>query len=242
MSLQLGADRLFPEHTEKLLQGYLDEHLVTPEEEAGNAGRPLEVITQDNMLTEYKYGRPMVAPIIRHFYRKLEDYVAEWGKPRGPLDLELLLPTGNAGGYEPLVLVPNREGGGVVIIINYADATHIRLGYFQTGLIHRFIDPIEVDYAKPHVLSVDVAAILPPHTDKAAYPGWTDGEIEAARQEIKLTWDGKVVFSHRLDFGDRSGWYRPVVGSNPVVQGVSSPVFTGKVVSQKREPLTLPAR
>ncbi len=242
MSLKLGDDRLFPEHTDKLLQGYLDEHLVTPEEEEGNAGRPLEVITQDNMLTEFKYGHPLVAPIIRHFYRKLEDYVVGLGKPRGPLDLELMLPTRKEGGYEPLVLVPNREGGGVVIIINYADATHIRLGYFQTGLIHRFTNPIEVDYSKLHVLSVDVAAILPPYTEKAAYPGWTDSEIEASRQEIKLTWDGKVVFSYRLDFGDRADWYRPVVGSNQVVQGVSSLVFTGKVVGQKREPLTPPAR
>jgi spermidine synthase len=240
-SLKLGDRRLFPESTENLLHAYVDEPLVTPQEEEKRAGRPLEVITQDNMLTEFKYGRPLFTPIVRHLYRKLGDYVAGLGGPHGPLDLELRLPTTDLGQYEPLVVVPNRDGGAVVVIVHYADATHIRLGYFQTGMIHRFTVPIETDYAKPHALTVALGAILPPYTDSASYRGWTQSAIEASRQEVVLSWDGREVFRYALDFGDRENWYRPIVGTNTVVQGVSGTSFTGEVLAQKRDPLTAPS-
>jgi hypothetical protein len=237
-SLELEGTRLFPDSSRKLLEGYINEHLVTPDEEQAIAGRPLEVITQDNMLSEYKYGRSLFGPIVGHNYRKLSDYVSLLGKPKGPLQVSLRLPVRNMGGYEPLLEVPNREGGGVVIIAHYADPTHLRLGYFQTGMIHKFTDPIEVDYAKPHTLMAALGAILPPTADTRNYPGWTPGAIEASRQEIILSWDGKVVFRTALDFGIRDNWYGPVVGVNQIERGVSQQAFTGDVLAQGRVPLS----
>jgi spermidine synthase len=237
-SLQLESKRLFPESSQKLLRDYIDVPLVTAEEEQATAGRPLEIITQDNMLTEFKYGRSLFAPIAGHMYRKLTDYVALIGRPKGPLRVELSLPTSNMGGYEPLVVVPNRDGGAVVIIAHYADPTHVRIGYFQTGMIHKFTGPIETDYAKPHTLVVDLAAILPPVTDSNAYKGWTPSAIEASRQQVILSWDGKEVFRTALDFGIRDNWYGPAIGVNQVVSGVSQTKFTGNILGESREPLS----
>jgi spermidine synthase len=236
-SLRLEGERLFPESSQKLLRDYIDAPLVTTEEEQTTAGRPLEIITQDNMLTEFKYGRSMFAPVLGHVYRKLTDYVALIGKPKGPLRVQLRLPTGNMGGYEPLVVVPNRDGGAVVIIAHYADPTHIRIGYFQTGMIHKFTSPIETDYAKPHTLLVDLAAILPPVTDANAYNGWTPSAIEASRRQVILSWDGKEVFRTALDFGIRDNWYGPAIGLNQVVSGVSQTKFTGNILGETRESL-----
>jgi spermidine synthase len=239
-SLELEGQRLFPESAAGLLHGYINEPLVTLEEEEGRAGRPLEVITQDNMITEFKYGRPLFSPIVRHRYRKLEDYIVSLGSPLGPLEVRLKLPANSPGQYQPLVLVPNRDGGAAVVIVHYADATHIRLGYFQTGMIHRFTKAIDVDYAKPHVLTVALGAIFPPYTDSGAYRGWSQGAIGASRQEILLSWDGVEAFRYALDFGNREDWYRPIVGSNRIVQGISTPSFTGEVLGQKRDQLVPP--
>jgi hypothetical protein len=145
------------------------------------------------------------------------------------------------GDYEPLVLVPNRLGGAIVIVVNYADATHIRLGYFQTGLVHQFTSLIDTDYAKAHVLTVNLGAILPPYTDVNAYRGWPKNMIEASRQWVILSWDGKEVFRYALDFGDRENWYRPVIGSNQIIGGISESSFSGVILSQRREPLTPPS-
>jgi spermidine synthase len=241
MSLQLEGQRLFPEHTEAAAEAFIDEHLMALDEQERSAGRPLELITQDNVLTEYRYGRPLFTPTARHFYHKLSDYLAGLGRPKGALELNLLLPKDKDGGYEPLVVVPNRDGGCVAVIINYSDPDHIRLGYFQTGLIHKFTDPIAVDYTKPHLLDVTVPAILPLYSDKGSYPGWTDGAIEASRQAIKISWDGKEVFGTSLDFGTRENWYGPIIGSNTATEGISSKAFNGTVLSQRRKPLLPPS-
>jgi hypothetical protein len=109
-------------------------------------------------------------------------------------------------------------------------------------MIHKFTSPIESDYTKPHTLSVALGAILPPITDTQAYRGWTPGAIEASRQEVTLSWDGKVVFHTALDFGARENWYRPIIGLNRMVEGVSQTAFTGDVLAETRDPLSPPAQ
>jgi spermidine synthase len=237
MALRVDGKRLFPEGSDALLAGYVDVHLETLDEEERAAKRPLELITQDNMLTEYKYGRSLFAPIAGHYYRKFSDYVEGLGKPKGALKLTLMLPADHGGAYEPLVLVPNRDGGSVAVLVNYDDARHIRIGYFQTGVILKYSDPIEIDYSKPHTLEVTVPPILPEYTDKGAYPGWSEAAIQASRQAISISWDGREVYSAAYDFGIRDDWYRAIVGKNTVTDGISSPAFSGTVVSLAREPI-----
>jgi len=60
LGIRPQGETLFSDTDRELISGFLSrEHTATLEEVAARAGRPLEVITDRNLITEYKYGRPL---------------------------------------------------------------------------------------------------------------------------------------------------------------------------------------
>ncbi len=56
-NLMLDGKPLFPPHSENVITGFLNKPTVSLKEVAARTPRPLEVITDSNLITEYKYGR-----------------------------------------------------------------------------------------------------------------------------------------------------------------------------------------
>ncbi len=154
------------------------------------------------------------------------------GKRHGVEVLTFRLPTNRTGAFEPL-LSTGTFGQGEVVFLEYQDATHVRMGFFQTATTHWISQPIPIDYAETHVVRVTLGSLGPPDSDPL-FDRWVPEARERSQLAVKLTLDGDVIYQTSLDFGMRRG-EPPRIAENGVDPAVCAAHFSGQMLGSRVE-------
>ena len=149
-------------------------------------------------------------------------------RPYGPIRLRVELPRGRTGAFEPLLTTGDALHGGEMFFLHYADATHVRVGFFQTGTTHWLSAPLALDFSKPQEFEIRLGSLNPPDSHPV-FASVADAARKAAQQEVAVIWAGRTVYRATLDFGGRHGGGF-AIGENRVAAGASGPRFTGRVL------------
>lgn len=133
----------------------------------------------------------------------------------GPVRLTVRFPRNATGAFEPLLTTGVPQAGDV-IWVHYLDSSHIEVGLDHWGSASTRSDPISVDFAAPHVVSIDLGSLLAP--DAPA--------LEKRRLEVRI--DGKTVLAADCRPYDSSP-FDVVVARNPIGASSCTYAFTGQI-------------
>jgi hypothetical protein len=133
---------------------------------------------------------------------RLADKPAHWwekwqGTEFGTLVLEVQLPDKPAGRAEPLVTAGFSYQDAV--LLEYVDATHVRIGLSQTGNPTVFGEPLAVDFSILHRVEIDAGFLCPP-PGHPVYRGWSATDIERVRSRLEVKMDGHPVLKRTQNF------------------------------------------
>jgi hypothetical protein len=138
----------------------------------------------------------------------------------GGVVLTVRFPSDAFGAHEPLV-VTGSSGEGDLLYASYVDARHIAIGFDHWGTRGLLGAPIEIDYAKPHRLTLTMDSLYPPGTL------WASGGL------VQVKVDGQLALGGRSPcFPSPSSEIR--IGENPIGGSTCGPRFTGKVLATER--------
>ena len=158
----------------------------------------------------------------------------------GPLELKLKFPAFTTRRVEPL-LVTGYTRYADYVWVEYIDEKHLRFGIEHTSYGGPVSPPIEIDYAKEHLLFIEIASLYPPK-EHPYHASIDKNEARRIRTRAQVQLDGKEVLWGDIPAYDASPQTR-WIGKNPWAQhlgGVFSGVISGyKVLSPLLGPSTV---
>lgn len=160
----------------------------------------------------------------------------------GPLELKLRFPTDRIGQREPLVTTGTLVGTGDILYVYYTDAQHVQFGFFHLGAGGPLSEPIAVDYAQEHLLTLSLGSLYPPR-EHPLFQSWSEAQVNQIRRRLEVNLDGKIALQASVNVyvSTPDGVH---VGANDLARDVTSPRFTGTLLSTRRlgaQPPVLPA-
>jgi hypothetical protein len=170
----------------------------------------------------------------------LPDYAYESlrGPGFGPLRIDVLLPTGRTGAYEPLVTTGTREAANL-LYIHYTSERTVQFGLIESGAKGPLSGPIPVDYGVVHHFDLSFGSLYPP----VGYPTLaqlSEAQIAALKRNLHIAIDGRPVFD-AVAYCDPAQAESVRVGENPFLTGYGSDRFSGRILAERRMPITAPA-
>jgi hypothetical protein len=194
-------------------------------------------------IQSWSVSRPARTRLLRPFVRLMNAPVFDWdalrAPPSGGRRVAVRFPRDRIGAYEPILSIPAKPSGGVLVFAHYVDAGHVRLGFFQTGTTHWLSEAIPTDYSAAHVIDIRLGALAPPESHPA-YDRWPEAAVQETLGQVDVHFDDEPVYHTTLDFGSSHG-VRGLPGRNTVSPGVTSPTFSGQILSTQSLPLLPPA-
>lgn len=194
-------------------------------------------------IQSWSVSRPARIHVLRPLARFMNAPVFAWdslhASPSGGQRVVVQFPGDRIGAYEPILSVPAKSSGGELVFVNYVDAKHVRLGFFQTGTTHWLSDAIPTDYSAAHVIDIRLGALAPPESHPA-YDRWPEAAVQETLGQVDVHFDDEPVYHTTLDFGSSHG-VQALPGRNDLSPGVSGPAFSGKILSIQSLPLLPPA-
>ncbi len=157
----------------------------------------------------------------------------------GDLHLRLTLPAGMAGTRDPLVTTRISPTMGDIVFATYPDASHVQFGFFHMGAGGPIGDPVPVDFAREHEVSIRLGSLYPPRAHPI-FSKWTDADVEAIRRRLEVRLDGALALSAQVNVYE-SNPDRIEIGANTLAPDVSEPRFRGKIVEVSRDAQPPPA-
>lgn len=154
------------------------------------------------------------------------------GAAHGPIELKLRFPADRIGQREPLLTTGALVRTGDIVYVYYTDRQHVQFGFFHLGAGGPLCEPIAIDYTREHILNLDLGSLYPPR-EHPLFRTWTNLQVAKLRRRLALTLDGVIVLQATVDV------YRSTpdgiqIGANSVAADVSTPHFTGKLLSTRR--------
>ena len=156
------------------------------------------------------------------------------GSAVGPLELRLKFPAGVANRREELL----RTGWSEEIdrvSVEYPDAKHVCLAYDHTGAPTVRSEPIVLDRATEHTITVSMGSLFPPLTS-SRFESWSPEQIARVVRRLEIKVDGAIALERYQRFYDASAGTLVLGG-----KGSAMP-FSGQILEVKRQPnLAAPA-
>jgi hypothetical protein len=157
------------------------------------------------------------------------------GDTYGLLALDVSLPTGATGAFEPLVSTGTSTSG-ALLYVNYSSPTQARFGFVSTDFRGSMSEPVTVGYGKALHLRVSMGSLYPP----SGHPLWrsvSDENVAYLRRHLIVSVDGHTAFDVQAHF-DAASPGQIYLGTSPFLRGYSSPTFTGSILSSARAPIS----
>ena len=152
----------------------------------------------------------------------------------GPLEVRLLLPKGQGGRQEPIV-VSGKPGAGNFVFLAYTDEGHIRIGVDIWGYLH-LSDPVSVDYDQEQDLVVSGGMLYPP--GDPAVRALSPFMQNRLRGELRVELNGRTVLVEtRPTFESKPD--QITIGVTKIGGSMVERRFTGKILQVARLPMPL---
>jgi hypothetical protein len=149
----------------------------------------------------------------------------------GPIRVDFYLPYGRQNVNEPIVAT-GKVGKGVVVFVDYVDATHISLGADVWGGLFQSA-PIAVDYSKLQTLVVSDGALFP--RDNPRTKELTSTEARQLLNEIRVELNGKVAIREAAD--TYLSTPEEVLVGRTTFGSLTAPAFQGRIIHVERLPI-----
>lgn len=175
--------------------------------------------------------------------------VGEWpvppGRPEsavaadaiGALEMTVRLPTDRIGLAPQALLTTGRAGEGMIVMVQCLDQGHIRLGADVWGKALFWSEPVAVDYARPHVITISSSALYP--ADHPAARNLPPAELTRLRHRLSVQIDGRTVMEEKIFAYDAAaGQITP--GASTIGGSYAEPLFSGEILLVRRLPPGLP--
>jgi len=166
-------------------------------------------------------------------------YLTLKGTLYGPVRAELLFPKGRIGAIEPILSTGSTTAADV-LFVRYEGADSIRFGFVSTGFIGPLSKVIQIDYGRPHVLTLSLGSLYPP-VGSGALSSLDESQRAFLMRHLLVDVDGVRVFSASVLHHDALPW-QIYLGRNDLLTGYSAPAFSGKVVATSRARIPSPSR
>lgn len=156
----------------------------------------------------------------------------------GPVDCEIVFPTGKVGKLEPLVATGNRKAADV-LYVQYESTDTLRIGLVSVGMKGPLSDPIKVTYGQPHHLRVYLGSLVPPDWRLSlAGTKLTETQLADLRRTLRVELDGRPVFTVPARFTPTKP-SEVLVGATKYLRAFAPTDFTG-TISQLTRPAIAP--
>jgi hypothetical protein len=149
----------------------------------------------------------------------------------GPVRVDFYLPYGRMNINEPL-LATGKVGAGVVVFVDYLDATHVSLGADVWGSLFRSA-PIEVDYSALQTLVVSDGALLPKDNPRTKELSQTEADL--LRHQIRVELNGNVEINEAAETFESKP--EEVLVGRSTFGSLTVPEFSGRIVGAQRLPI-----
>ena len=150
---------------------------------------------------------------------------ARGGGYSGPVRWSVVFPTDRASLAEPLV-TSGRPGRGDFLFVRYLDRRHVAFGLDHWGGGELISLPVEIDYGTSHDLVLSLGSLLGP---AAGGPAPSDPELARWRDQVLVTFDGRVVLRH-AQAAWPSGPAEVMFGVNLIGGSAAQLTFSGRVL------------
>jgi hypothetical protein len=161
------------------------------------------------------------------------------GQKHGAVMLEVVFPPNRAGHREPLLQTGAPEKGDLVWV-RYEANNRARFGHANVAAGGPESEAIAIDFAKPHRIEIELGALVPSIGHPVA-ARFDEASLAFLRRRIRIRVDGEIV----LDAATRCQPATPgeiQLGVNRIGPGLTEEIFTGKILSSARLPITPPDR
>jgi hypothetical protein len=113
----------------------------------------------------------------------------------GPMKITARLPTNQTGRTQPLLTL-GRPGEGTIVMLNYQDAAHVRIGVDVWNKALLWSEPVAVDYMQTQTFTVSLSAFYPEdHPSVRALP---PADWEKLRNEVMIALNGTTVLRESI--------------------------------------------
>ncbi len=194
----------------------------------------------------FAFSRRAPSPLLTAIEQTSNRFVAtieELGATtHGPIELKLRFPLNRTGFREPLLSTGTLVGTGDIIYVVYPDSQHVQFGFFHLGAGGPLSEPVPIDYAAEHTLTLHLGSLYPPR-EHPLFRTWNEPQVNKIRRRLDLILDGHSVLKASVNVytSTPDGVH---IGANTLAPDVTQPRFTGVILSSRRlgaEPPALPA-
>ena len=194
----------------------------------------------------FAFSRRVPSPLLTTIEQTSNRFVATLERfgaaTHGPIELKLRFPSGRTGQREPLLSTGTLVGTGDIIYVVYPDPQHVQFGFFHLGAGGPLSEPVPVDYAADHTLTLHLGSLYPPR-QHPLFRTWSEPQVNKIRRRLDLILDGRSVLhaSVSVYVSTPDGVH---IGANTIAPDVTQPRFTGQILASRRlgaEPPALPA-
>lgn len=139
--------------------------------------------------------------------------------------LAVVLPAGTPGAKEPLVAT-GAAGAGDLLMVQYVDDTHVRLGFEHAGTEPFWSDPLPTVPGEVSLIEASLGSF---------YPTPQTPEARELSRTLLVKFRGQLVWAQSRGFYP-SGAQPPVFGKNSLNSPAATASFTGKIVAAQAMP------
>lgn len=180
-----------------------------------------------------RHRRPLaallvVAGIVTFVWRTRLTYLESFG----PVEIRLMLPRGQNGESQPL-LVTGTTGAGVTVFASLVDDQHVRLGADIWGGLYQS-EIIPVDYNQVQTVVVNASGLYP--LDHPRVRDLKPAVLSGLRQDFRVELNGRQAISvSKLAYESTVG--QVTIGINSIGGSLTKPRFKGRILSVQRLPV-----
>lgn len=194
----------------------------------------------------FAFSRRAPSPLLTVIEQTSNRFVAtleQFGHPtHGPIELKLRFPSNRTGQREPLLTTGNLVGNGDILYVSYLDDRHVQFGFFHLGAGGPLSEPVPIDYAAEHTLTLHLGSLYPPR-QHPLFRTWSEAQVNKIRRRLDLILDGRSILHASVNVytSTPEGVH---IGANTLAPDVTQPRFTGQILSTRRlgaEPPALPS-
>ena len=142
--------------------------------------------------------------------------------------LAVVLPAGAPGSKEPLIAT-GAPGAGDLLMVQYVDDTHVRLGFEHAGTEPAWSDPLVTVPGEVSLIEASLGSF---------YPTPQTPEARELAKTLLVKFRGQLVWAQSRGFHPAGG-QPPVFGKNALNSPAAGASFTGKIVAA--QPMPSPA-
>lgn len=155
----------------------------------------------------------------------------------GALEMTVRLPADRIGLAPQALLTTGRAGEGMIVMVQCLDRGHLRLGADVWGKALFWSEPIAVDYAQAHVITLSASALYP--ADHPAARNLAPAELHRLRNRLSMQVDGRTVMEEKI-FAYDAAPGQITAGASTIGGSYAEPVFSGEILLVRRLPLNSP--